>query len=109
MSSISSPKKLRRQLYYSRGELGTILSAYSARVAAGEWRDYALDHQNGIAMFSIFRHTHETPLFVIEKRQRHPKEAAQFLLRDQARVLCKSGRLSDLINYFSKLPRLVSG
>jgi|TARA_E500000178_G_C16660225_1_gene590327 hypothetical protein len=109
VSSISSPKKLRRQLYFSRGELGAILSAYSARVAAGEWRDYALDHQNGIAMFSIFRHTHETPLFVIEKRQRHPKEAAQFLLRDRARVLCKSGRLADLINYFSKLPRLVSG
>ena len=109
MSSISSPKKLRRQLYFSRGELGAILSAYSARVATGEWRDYALDHQNGIAMFSIFRHTHETPLFVIEKHQRHPKEPAQFLLRDRARVLCKSGRLADLINYFSKLLRLVSG
>ena len=76
-------------------------------MAAGEWRDYALDHQNGIAMFSIFRHTHETPLFVIEKR--HPKEAVQFLLRDRSRVLYKSGRLADLINYFSKLPRLVSG
>ena len=109
MSSISSPKKLRRQLYFSRGELGAILAAYSARVVAGEWRDYALDHQNGIAMFSIFHHTHETPLFVIEKRQRNPKEATQFLLRDRNRILCKSSQLADLINYFSKLPRLVSG
>lgn len=109
MSSISSPKKLKRQLYFSRAELGAILSAYSARVAGGEWRDYALDYQNGVAMFSIFRHTHETPVFVIEKRQRHLKDAAQFLLRDRARVLCKSGRLNDLISYFSKLPRLVSG
>ena len=109
MSIISIPKKLRRQLYFSRAELGAILAAYSARVAAGEWRDYALDHQNGVAMFSIFRHTHETPLFVIEKRQRHPKEATQFRLRDRNRILCKSSRLADLINYFSKLPRLVSG
>ena len=109
MSSISSPKKLRRQLYFSRAELAAILSAYSARVAAGEWRDYALDHQNGFAMFSIFRHTHESPLFVIEKQQRHPKETAQFLLRDRNHILCKSVKLADLINHFSKLPRLVSG
>ena len=109
MSSVTSPKKLRRQLYFSREELSAILAAYSARVAAGEWRDYALDHQNGTAMFSIFRHTHETPLFVIEKRQRHVKETPQFLLRDCNRVLCKSSRIGEVINYFAKLPRLVTG
>ncbi|MEC7439037.1 MAG: DUF2794 domain-containing protein, partial [Pseudomonadota bacterium] len=47
MSRVSVPKKLRRQLYFSRTELSLILAAYSARVAAGEWRDYALDHLNG--------------------------------------------------------------
>lgn len=109
MSSLSIPKRLRRQLYFSRAELGLILSAYSARVAAGEWRDYALDHMNGMAMFSIFKHTHETPLFVIEKHQRHPKEAPQFRLRDRNRVLCKAANIPDIISYFNKLPRLISG
>lgn len=109
MSSVSRPKKLRQQLYFSRSELGAILSAYSARVAAGEWRDYALDHQNGIAIFSIFRHTHETPLFVIEKRQTHPKDAAQFILRDRSRTLCKSRSVADVIGHFTKLPRLIKG
>ena len=109
MSSISSPKRLRLQLYFSRVELSTILSAYSARVATGEWRDYALDYQNGVAMFSIFRHTFETPMFVIEKRQRLHKEAAQFLLHDRTRLIYKSGQLVDLISHFSRLPRLVSG
>jgi len=60
-------------------------------------------------MFSIFRHTHETPLFVIEKRQRHAREAAQFRLLDRKRTLCKSASISEIIGYFSKLPRLVSG
>ena len=64
---------------------------------------------NGSALFSIFRHTHETPLFVIEKKQRHPKEAAQFILRDRNRVLCKSNAVGDVIGHFNKLPRLVSG
>ena len=109
MSSVSTPRKLRRQLYFSRTELSLILSAYSARVAAGEWRDYALDHLNVVALFSIFKHTHETPLFVIEKKQRHPKEKPQFLLRDRTRVLCRANNVSDVIGHFNKLPRLVSG
>ena len=109
MSRVSIPRKLRRQLYFSRPELSQILAAYSARVAAGEWRDYAIDHLNGVATFSIFRHTHETPLFVIEKKQRHPQEAPQFLLRDRSRVLCRSNNVGDVIGHFNKLPRLVSG
>ena len=109
MSSVSTPRKLRRQLYFSRTELSLILAAYSARVAGGEWRDYALDHLNGVALFSIFKHTHETPLFVIEKKQRHPKEKPQFLLRDRTRVLCRAKNVSDVLSHFNKLPRLVSG
>ena len=109
MSRVSSPKRLRRQLYFSRTELSQILAAYSARVAAGEWRDYALDHMNGMALFSIFRHTHETPLFVIEKKQRHPKEKPQFLLRDRNRILCRSNNVADVTGHFNKLPRLITG
>ena len=109
MSRVSIPKKLRRRLYFSRPELSQILAAYSARVAAGEWRDYAIDHLAGSATFSIFRHTHENPLFVIEKKQRHPKEAPQFILRDSNRVLCRSGTVGDIIGHFNKLPRLVTG
>jgi len=109
VSRVSIPKKLRRQLYFSSPELSQILAAYSARVAAGEWRDYAIDHLAGSATFSIFRHTHENPLFVIEKKQRHPKEAPQFILRDRNRVLCRSSAVSDVIGHFNKLPRLVTG
>ena len=109
VSRVSSPKKLRRQLYFSRTELSHILATYSARVASGDWRDYALDHMDGVALFSIFRHTHETPLFVIEKKQRHPKEKPQFILRDRSRILCRSNNVSDVTGHFSKLPRLISG
>ena len=109
VSRVSSPKKLRRQLYFSRTALSHILATYSARVASGDWRDYALDHMDGVALFSIFRHTHEPPLFVIEKKQRHPKEKPQFILRDRSRILCRSNNVSDVTGHFSKLPRLISG
>ena len=109
MSRITNPRKLRKPLFFNRFELGQILATYSSRVACGEWRDYAIDHLPGAAAFSIFRHTHETPLYVIEKQQRHPKESAQFILRDRQKTLMKASSISDIISYFNRLPRLVSG
>ena len=109
MSGITSPGKLRKPLFFNRDELGQILATYSGRVACGEWRDYAIDHMPGTAAFSIFRHTHETPLFVIEKQQRHPKESARFILRGRQKTLLKATSLTDIISYFNRLPRLVSG
>ena len=109
MQRISRPKRLRKPLFFNRTELGQILATYSTRVASGEWRDYAIDHFPGSALFSIFRHTHETPLFVIEKQQRHPKESARFILRDRQKTLMKASSLTDIVGYFNRLPRLVSG
>lgn len=108
MSGITSPRKLRKPLFFNRNELGQILATYSSQVACGEWRDYAIDHMPGAAAFSIFRHTHETPLFVIEKQQWHPKESARFILRDRQKTLLKGNSLSEIIGYFNRLPRLVS-
>ncbi len=36
-------------------------------VAAGEWRDYAIDFLKDRAVFSIFRRASEVPLYRIEK------------------------------------------
>ena len=52
---------------FDRRELQQILQLYGRMVAAGEWRDYAIDFRPGMAIFSIFRHTAEQPLFAIAK------------------------------------------
>lgn len=109
MVRISNPKKNRKPLFFNRNELGQILTTYSRRVSCGEWRDYAIDQMPGATAFSIFRHTHEIPLYVIEKHQHHPKECAQFILRDRQKTLLKASSLYEIVNYFDRLPRLVSG
>lgn len=43
------------------------MSLYGRMVAAGEWRDYAMDFQKERAVFSIFRRTSEMPLYRIIK------------------------------------------
>ena len=50
----------RRTLYFTRSELNQLLGLYSRNVARGVWRDYAIDHRDGQALFSVFRHTHES-------------------------------------------------
>src|ERR1700760_3260797 len=53
---------------FDRGELSRILMIYGKMVAAGEWRDYAIDFKEDVAVFSIFRRTSEMPLYCVEKR-----------------------------------------
>lgn len=55
---------------FDRGELVIILSLYGRMVAAGEWRDYAMSFLKEVAVFSVFRHAAEHPLYRIEKRPR---------------------------------------
>ena len=109
MQRISRTKRLQKPLFFNRNELGQILATYSTRVASGEWRDYAIDHFPSIAVFSIFRHTHETPLYIVEKLQRYPTESPKFTLRDRSKILCKGGSMREIIRYFDRLPRLITG
>jgi len=64
---LADQKARRRIVSFDRRELSRLLSLYSLRVASGEWRDYAIDFRPGMAIFSIFRHTAEQPLFAIAK------------------------------------------
>jgi hypothetical protein len=52
---------------FDRHELQLIMGLYGRMVAAGEWRDYAMDFLKDKAVFSIFRRTSEMPLYRIEK------------------------------------------
>ena len=52
---------------FDRRELDRILALYGRMVAAGEWRDYAIDFLRDRAVFSVFRHAAEVPIYRIEK------------------------------------------
>ena len=56
-----------RLVAFNRRELDAILQVYGRKVAEGEWRDYAIDHMDNRAVFSIFRRASEMPMFRVEK------------------------------------------
>lgn len=72
---------------FDRQELGVILGLYGRMVAAGEWRDYAMSFLCEYAVFAVFRHTAEHPLYRIEK---HPRLRAR---QQQYAVIGMDGRI----------------
>jgi hypothetical protein len=61
------PSRIPRQVAFDRRELDAILRVYGRKVAEGEWRDYAIDHLDDKAVFSIYRRASEMPMFRVEK------------------------------------------
>ena len=49
------------QVGFDRIELARILDLYGRMVAAGEWRDYAMDFTRDVAVFAAFRRTADRP------------------------------------------------
>ena len=76
-----------RNIFFERLELDRLFRFYGRMVAAGEWRDYALDALPDRALFSVYRRTSEAPLYQIEKR---PDETGR---RDAFRVRAVDGRI----------------
>lgn len=77
---------------YHRTELAVILSLYGRMVAAGEWRDYGISALKEVAVFSIFRHTAENPLYRIEKRPKLRNKQGEYAVIGMNGQVLKRGR-----------------
>jgi hypothetical protein len=63
------PKSPGSKVTFDRRELLRILDLYGRKVAAGEWRDYAISFLKDRAVFAVFRRSSELPLYRIEKNE----------------------------------------
>ena len=63
-----NPCRTPSQIGFERVELTRILDLYGRMVAAGMWRDYAIELGKDAAIFAAFRRATERPEFRIEKR-----------------------------------------
>lgn len=79
------------QVGFERLELTRILDLYGRMVAAGMWRDYAIDLGRDAAIFSAFRRTAERPEFRIEKRPALRLKQGQWALIGEGGSVLKRG------------------
>ena len=90
-SVIAFPGTRVSQVGFERLELQRILDLYGRMVAAGEWRDYAMEFARDAASFSAFRRSAERPHARIEKRPALRHRQGMWTLYGEAGQILKRG------------------
>src|SRR6187399_2531452 len=85
------------QVTFSRRELNRILDLYGRKVAAGEWRDYAVDFLKDRAVFSVFRRSSEVPIYRIEKDPRLARRQGAYSVISATGLIMRRGPELDRV------------
>ena len=97
------PSWHRGATFFERPELDRLLRLYGRMVAAGEWRDYAIDGLRDAAIFSVYRRASETPLYRIEKRPDLARRQGAWAVISQAGHILRRGReLEQVLRFFER-------
>jgi hypothetical protein len=93
---------------FDRRELNRILGLYGRKVAAGEWRDYAIDFLKDRAVFSVFRRASEVPIYRIEKNPKlERRQGAYSVVTATGLILRRGHELERVLGAIDKSLRIV--
>jgi len=82
---------------FDRRELNRILNLYGRMVAAGEWRDYAIDFLKDRAVFSVFRRASEVPIYRIEKNPKLSRRQGAYSVISATGLIVRRGHELDRV------------
>ena len=86
---------------FDRTELSAILRVYGRMVAAGEWRDYAIDMLKDRAVFSIFKRSSEMPIYRVEKDPKLARRQGAYSVIAAGGLIMKRGQdLAQVLRVF---------
>lgn len=98
-----SGKRAPQMVTFHRTELAQILRVYGRMVAAGEWRDYAIDHGRDQAVFSIYRRMGEVPMYRVTKTPRLARRQGAYAVVSAAGLVLKRGHdLEAMLRTFER-------
>ncbi|WP_333605033.1 DUF2794 domain-containing protein [Novosphingobium sp.] len=96
---VAFPCHVPLQVGFERMELQRILDLYGRMVAAGLWRDYAMNFDKEAAQFSAFRRAAERPQARIEKRPSlRGKQGMWTLFGEVGQVLKRGHELAGVLS-----------
>lgn len=101
-------ERLAGPVTFDRRELDQILRVYGTMVAAGEWRDYAIDHLRDEAVFSVYRRSSEVPLYRIVKTPKlRVRQGAYSVVAASGAILKRGHELARVLGVFESKLKLV--
>ena len=90
-------------IFFSKYELSSILNLYSKQVSKGFWKDYALDSKMNTAIFSIYKHSHDKPIYqIIKKSMKGFRNIPDFYITQDEQIINKSSELITILSKFEK-------
>jgi len=94
---------------FDRRELSELLNLYGRMVAAGEWRDYAIDFLKDKAQFSVYRRSSEVPIYRIVKDPALAKRQGAYSVVAATGLVMKRGpELSRVLRVLDRKLSVVS-
>jgi hypothetical protein len=105
---LAEHRRRKTRIAYTRSELNQLFSLYSRHVIRGEWRDYAIDHGERMAAFSVYRRSIDAPLFTITKTKLPGNGAERFRIESRRGRLYEGGSLAEALAQINKIPHLVT-
>lgn len=98
-----APSAQPQRVTFDRHELDRILNLYGRKVAAGEWRDYAVGGGSDVAVFSVFRRASEAPVYRIEKRpELARRQGAWSIVGEGGMILRRGHELDQVLRFFDR-------
>jgi len=91
-----------RHIMWHREELNRLLGLYGRHVAQGRWRDYAIDATRNMAVFSVFKNSHDMPQFRIEKTPALRRQGLYAVVNAHGHVLKRGNHLERLLEFLDK-------
>jgi Protein of unknown function (DUF2794) len=109
-AATASPPAAAPRVTFDRRELNRILGLYGRKVAAGEWRDYAIDFLRDRAVFSVFRRASEVPLYRIEKNPKLARRQGAYTIVSATGLIVRRGHeLDRVLRVLDKSLSVVAG
>ena len=89
----------RKEKFFIKKELQTILNLYAKKVSSGDWKDYGLSINKREITFDVYQRASEKPIYRISKNLNPKNKTEKFYVLDRnGRVVKKSENLDSLIN-----------
>tara|TARA_B100000214_G_C23457974_1_gene396983 strand:- start:162 stop:506 length:345 start_codon:yes stop_codon:yes gene_type:complete len=89
----------KKEKFFVKKELKSILNLYARKVSAGDWKDYGLSINKKEITFDIYQRASENPIYRISKNLSPSNKVDRFYVLDKnGKVIKKSENLDSLIN-----------
>ena len=88
---------------FDKKELEIILRVYGQMVSKGYWRDYSISSSFSKAIFSVFKHSSEKPLYKIIKTPKQLKQSGQYSISTTTGQIIQRGKnLQTILQILNK-------